>query len=74
MYEPRPEVPLPYDEAKRFWRQWHSDPYADRNLSNPWEAVHGMLVGRFGQHPIEAAYVARIALDSVIEEDYQQSA
>jgi hypothetical protein len=67
MHEGRPDYLLPYDEAKSFWHSWHGDPNADMAITDPWLAVEGLLINRYRQHPIEAAYTARIALESVID-------
>lgn len=64
----RPEHLRGYDEARRFWEERHSNPDGDQRVTDPWAAIIGLLIEPpYGQHPIEAAWTARVALDNVIE-------
>lgn len=63
----RSEALQGYDEAKRLWRQWQGDPAADAKILTPWVAIESVLTERFGQHPRQAAFTARLALDSVLD-------
>ena len=58
-----------YREARRFWEWFHTDPDSDQKLDcRPSVAITDTLQNNYGAHPLEADWISRVALDSVIEQ------